>query len=195
MKEIPLTDKLPTERALGILWDLERDQLAVQVHVPTRPETKRGLLSMISSLYDPFGILAPCVIRAKMIFQEECRRRTGWDELLADESKDAWRRWLRGLPHLEGIRIPRCYQHDIKDTISDIQLHHFCDASQRAYGAVSYLRITGVMGVHYVAFVYGKAKLAPLKQLTIPRLELCAAVLAIKADERLRRELDLSISR
>ncbi|XP_045122645.1 uncharacterized protein LOC123511096 [Portunus trituberculatus] len=194
VKEIPLMDKLPTERALGILWDLEKDQLAVQVHIPTRPETKRGLLSMISSLYDPLSILAPCIIRAKMIFQEECRRGTGWDDPQANESKEAWRRWLRGLPHLKDIRIPRCYQHDIESTTTDIQLHHFSDASQRVYGAVSYLRLTDMMGLHRVAFVYGKAKLAPLKQLTIPRLELCAAVLATKADERLRKELDLSVS-
>ncbi|XP_042214600.1 proline-rich protein 36-like [Homarus americanus] len=76
-----------------------------------------------------------------------------------------------------------------------VQLHHFCDASQQAYGAVSYLRITSGDGAHSTSFVCGRAKVAPLKQQTIPRLELCAAVLAAKADKQLREELELQIDR
>ncbi|XP_042225905.1 uncharacterized protein LOC121868939 [Homarus americanus] len=73
--------------------------------------------------------------------------------------------------------------------------NNFCDASQQAYGAVSYLRITSGDGAHSTSFVCGRAKLAPLKQQTIPRLELCAAVLAAKADKQLRDELELQIDR
>ena len=72
-----------------------------------------------------------------MIFQEECRRGTGWDKPLDNESKDAWRRWLKSLPHLKDIWIPRCYKFDIQDIMTDM------------------------MGLHHVAFVYDKAKLAP----------------------------------
>ncbi|XP_045106667.1 uncharacterized protein LOC123501727 [Portunus trituberculatus] len=110
---------------------------------------------MISSIYDPLGFLAPSVIRAKMIFQEECRRRTGWDEKLADKTMTAWR----------------------------------SDASQHAYGVVSYLRMTNAEGAHEISFACGKAKLAPLKQQTISRLELCAA------DKQIRKELDQRIDR
>ncbi|XP_045118426.1 uncharacterized protein LOC123508647 [Portunus trituberculatus] len=195
VKEILLGDKLPTERALGILWDLEEDELAVQVQIPKKPETRRSLLSMISSIYDPLGFLAPSVIRAKMIFQEECRRRTGWDEKLADKTMTAWRRWLTDLPYLTRIRVPRCYRHESTGSTTDVQLHHFSDASQHAYGVVSYLRMTNAEGAHQISFVCGKAKLAPLKQQTIPRLELCAAVLATRADKQIRKELDQRINR
>ncbi|XP_042208893.1 uncharacterized protein LOC121857064 [Homarus americanus] len=76
-----------------------------------------------------------------------------------------------------------------------VQLHRFCDTSQQAYWAVSYLRITSGDGAHSTFFVCGRAKLAPLKQQTIPRLELCAAVLATIADKQLREELELHIGR
>ena len=195
VKRVLLADTLPTERALGILWDLEEDELAVQVQVPKKPETNRGLLNMISSIYDPLGFLAPSVIRAKLIFQEECKRKMGWDEDLADNTKWAWRKWLTELPHLAHLRAPRCYRHDAIGATKDLQLHHFSDASQDAYGVVSYLRMTDTAGSHHVSFVCGKAKLAPLKRLTIPRLELCAAVLAARADRYLRRELEHQIDK
>lgn len=186
-------DRLPVERALGILWDLEKDELGIRVQVPEKPETKRGLLSTISSLYDPLGIVAPAVIPAKLLFQTECRREAEWDEPITEEGKTMWRRWLTELPHLTKVRIPRWYAGSVANPKSIVQLHHFCDASQRAYGAVSYLRITTDEGQHLVSFVTGKAKLAPLKQQTIPRLELCAAVLAARLDTQLKRALELEI--
>ena len=188
-------DKLPVERALGILWDLEKDELGIRVQIPMKPETKRGLLSTINSLYDPLGLVAPNIIRAKIIFQEECKRGTGWDEPMAEQSRTAWRRWLEELHYLSRVRVSRCYQPKRTARPPIAQLHHFCDASQQAYGAVSYLRTTTEDGVHHVSFVCGKAKLAPSKRLTIPRLELCAAVMAVKLEEQLKGALDLQISR
>ncbi|XP_042209217.1 uncharacterized protein LOC121857294 [Homarus americanus] len=74
VKEVILKDdRLPTERVLGILWDLEKDELAVRVQIPKKPETKRGLLSMVSSICDPLGVITTSIIRAKIIFQDECR--------------------------------------------------------------------------------------------------------------------------
>ncbi|XP_045135132.1 uncharacterized protein LOC123518388 [Portunus trituberculatus] len=194
VKEILLGDKLPTERALGILWDLEEDELAVQVQIPKKPETKRGLLSMISSIYDPLGFLAPSVIRAKMIFQEECRRRTGWDEKLADKTMTAWRRWLTDLPYLTRIRVPRCYRHESTGSTTDVQLHHFSDASQHAYGVVSYLRMTNAEGAHQISLCVVRPSW-PSETTDHTRLELCAAVLATRADKQIRKELDQRIDR
>ncbi|MPC76336.1 hypothetical protein E2C01_070746 [Portunus trituberculatus] len=84
MKEILLGDKLPTKRTLSILWNLKEDELAVQVQIPKKPEKKRDLLSMISSIYDTLGFLAPSVIEGEVILQVECRHRTRWDEKMRD---------------------------------------------------------------------------------------------------------------
>ena len=124
-------DRLPVERALGILWDLEKDELGIRVQIPKRPETKRGLLrSTIGSLYDPLGLVAPNSIRAKIIFQEECRRGVGWDEPITERTRTAWRRWLEELSCLSRVRVSRCYLSGHANQLSMTQLHHFCDASQ-----------------------------------------------------------------
>ena len=114
---------------------------------------------------------------------------------MAEQSRTAWRRWLEELHYLSRVRVSRCYQPKRTARPPIAQLHHFCDASQQAYGAVSYLRTTTEDGVHHVSFVCGKAKLAPSKRLTIPRLELCAAVMAAKLEGQLKEALDLQISR
>lgn len=190
VREINLKDgKLPSERALGILWNLETDELAVRIQTPQRQETKRGLLSMISSIYDPLGVIAPVLIKAKLIFQDECRRQAGWDEPLTEINKTLWKKWLDEWHGREEIRIPRSYWPDKTLPLRTSQIQHFCDASQQAYGIVSYLRLTDEGGHHHIAFLFGKAKLAPMRQQTIPRLELCAAVMAARTDRQLRQEL------
>ena len=194
VQEVELIHKdLPVERALGVRWDLQRDKFAIQVNIRNKPATKRGLLSTISSVYDPLGFVSPYLIRAKMIFQEECRRKMGWDEPLEKANLRSWENWQEDLKYLANFQIPRCYKREGRSQPQSVQLHHFCDASQRAFGTVSYLRIADECGVH-CSFVFGKAKLAPLKQQTIPRLELCAAVLAARVDRCLRKELDMHIN-
>ncbi|XP_042243365.1 uncharacterized protein LOC121880274 [Homarus americanus] len=165
-------DRLSTGRSLGNLWDLERDELVVRVQIPKKQKTKRGLLSIASSIYNPLRLITPSIIRAKIIRQDECRRGVGWDERMAKQNKVAWRRWLDELPHLSRVHVPRCYRPQDANPVAAVQLHHFCDASQLEYGAVSYLRTTCEDGTHHISFMRGKAKLDPLKQQTIPRLEL-----------------------
>jgi len=195
MRGMDLSRKdLPTERTLGVMWDLQNDCFTICVTVQPKPVIKRGLLSAVSSVYDPLGLVSPFLIRAKLIFQDECRRQAGWDEPLTDANRLAWENWQRELGGLADLRITRCYLPNSKERVRNVQLHHFSDASQRAYGTVSYLRVVNTSGVH-CSFVCGKAKLAPLRQQTVPRLELCAAVLAVKMDGFLRGELDLNISK
>ncbi|XP_042230818.1 uncharacterized protein LOC121872218 [Homarus americanus] len=155
LKEIDLRqDKLPMERALGVRWLLEGDQLAIKC---------------------------------------ECRRRLGWDEPLSAVNHTTWSTWLGELAHLGKLSVPRCLKTTCAKEIISAQLHTFCDASQAAYGAVTYLRMVDSGGSIQCSFVYGLAKLAPLKQLTIPRLERCAAVLAVNADLTIRREMTMTI--
>ncbi|XP_042229944.1 uncharacterized protein LOC121873355 [Homarus americanus] len=176
-----------------VTWDLESDQFAVKTQVQRKPATKRGLLSVVSSVYDPLGFIAPFVIKAKLLFQDECRRRRGWDEPLLEHNNVAWNAWFEKLPRLATLGVPRFYKpRDHGRTVS-VQLHSFCDASQVAYGLASYLRLTDTEGNIHCSFIFGKAKLAHLKQQTTLRLELSAAVLAVNADQMIRQELELKV--
>ncbi|XP_042230077.1 uncharacterized protein LOC121871731 [Homarus americanus] len=181
------------ERALGVRWLLEGDHLAIKVQPNSRPATRRGVLSLVTSIYDPLGFVAPFIVRAKILFQCECRHRLGWDEPLSAVNHTTWSTWLGELAHLEKLSEPRCLKTACAKEIISAQLHTFCDASQAAYSAVTYLRMVDSGGSIQCSFVYERAKLAPLKQLTIPRLELCAAVLAVNADRTIRREMTMTI--
>ena len=187
-----LKSELPVERALGIEWLTESDVFRIRVKQKEPVYTRRGLLSIISSVYDPLGIVCPFVIIAKKLFQNECRTRKGWDEELDNATCVKFNNWLDALPCLTRLEIPRCYFGCQKEEISEIQLHHFCDASSEAYGTVSYLRIIDVRGGIHCVFAFGKSRLSPIKELSIPRLELCAAVLAVQVNEMLVRELNIS---
>ncbi|XP_038058753.1 uncharacterized protein LOC119730035 [Patiria miniata] len=184
---------LPTERALGVLWDVESDVFTFDVHVSSKPMTRRGLLSIVSSVYDPLGFASPFILTAKMLFQELCRRKIGWDDSIPDEIARQWERWLADLPQLKSLSIPRCIKPRGFGTSTTVQLHHFCDASERGYGAVTYLRLQDVDERVSSCLLMAKAKLAPLKKTTIPRLELAAGVVSVKLDEMIRRELLLPL--
>ena len=173
---------LPSDRALGVLWKVETDTFGFDTNRKEKPDTRRGLLSITSSVYDPLGFVSPFVLKAKMIFQTLCRLKIGWDDPIPGIILDQWKRWLVDLPLIEGVSVPRCVKPTHGEAIVKAQLHHFADASERAYGAVSYLRLTDTDGRHHCSFMMAKAKLAPLKMTTIPRLELAAAEVAVKLD-------------
>lgn len=96
------------------------------------------------------------------------------------------------LKYLLNLRIPRRYKQGAKAQLDSVQLHHSCDASQKAYWTASYLRSKDKSGVH-CSFVFGKAKLIHLKQQTIARLELCETVVAVKMNQYLIKELDVHV--
>ncbi|KAL7827056.1 hypothetical protein SRHO_G00327740 [Serrasalmus rhombeus] len=108
------------------------------------------------------------------------------------ENERADMTWLQDTEHLSGLRINRCMKPKGFGTVISAQLHHFCDASEVGYGTVSYIRFASDRNVH-VSFVVGKARVAPLKQMTIPRLELQAATLASRMDKMLRVELQMNL--
>ena len=187
-------ERLPVERALGVHWDTEGDQIGVNIKTKSRCHTKRGLLSIISSVYDPLGLVCPFVLRAKIIFQNECRIvGKGWDEPLEVSTQDQWVTWLDDLTRLDKLKVDRCLVPADFGDISECRLHHFSDTSQDAYGSVSYIRFVNADGAVHCTFLIGKSRLAPLKTMTIPRLELSAAVVAVKMDQMLKRELTLEV--
>ena len=185
----------PIERALGVLWDIKSDQMKFSVEVRERPATRRGILSVMSSIYDPLGFVAPILLPVKIILQDLCRKRLTWDDPIPEDCLLKWKKWLFDLPHLEKFNIDRCIKPMNKDEIVSCELHHFCDASEVGYGAVVYLRLVTVSGNIYIAFIMGKSRAAPLKTMTIPRLELTAATLSVRLDRIVRIEMDFDITR
>ena len=195
-KELDLTcDALPVERALGVSWFVEADQFGFKVFIKDRPCTRRGILSAVSSLYDPLGMAAPFILPAKLLLQDLCRRGLGWDDEVPDLHLTRWRAWVDDLPKISGIAIERCVKPVKSSNIASCQIHHFCDASQVAYGAVSYLRLVDMQGRIFCLFLIGKSRLAPLKVTTIPRLELTAATVSVQLNKILTKELQIPIDK
>jgi len=195
VKGLDLTcDKLPTERALGLVWDVETDTFGFSAVVRDRPPTRRGILSIVSSVYDPLGLLSPSILPAKAIVQELCRRNIGWDEMIPTDLLFRWSRWQEQLPKVEELKVMRCVK---PPGISDaaFTLHHFCDASEVGYGVASYLRSDDFRGNCSCSLLIARSRLAPIKTITIPRLELSAAALAVQLDKLIRAELDVKLCR
>ena len=101
-------DQLPTERALGVYWDAQSDTFKFKTIATCKPAIKRGVLSTVSSLFDPLGFLSPFVFSAKILLQELWRKKLPWDQEIPEPYLTQWRRWLEQLPHVITIEIPRC---------------------------------------------------------------------------------------
>ncbi|XP_046869312.1 uncharacterized protein LOC124461957 [Drosophila willistoni] len=176
-----------TEKVLGLYWMPNSDvftfickfaRLKRNVLDSDKTPTKRELLQVLMSMYDPLGFISCFTIELKILLQEVWRSGIGWDTGLPDALLPKWIRWKRILTTIAGLTIPRCYFNS-SDQIHDVQLHTFVDASELAYAAVCYLRIRQGERT-YLSFVASKAKVAPLSPLSIPRMELQAAVIGAK---------------
>ncbi len=186
--DLQSTDQ-PIERALGLWWDVRNDTFYILRHPKDLPFTRRGVLKCLSSVYDPLGMVACIVLQAKLIFQSECRRELAWDVELTPENEKLWQAWIDGLPELRTLSIPAGYFPVGLGKPIEIQHHHFCDGNEQAYGAVSFVRAQFQDGTVSVMLIQGRSRLAPLAQhLSVPRLELCAAVLAVESGHEIERE-------
>ena len=175
-------DNLPIERALGVHWCVESDVFRFRIVLNDKPATRRGILSTLSSIYDPLGFIAPFILPAKKILQNLCKEvNLGWDDEIPSEYRTQWEKWREQLPLLEQLAVDRCYK----------QVHIFSDASKTGYGSSAYLRITDNNDQIHCSFSFGKARLAPIKPTTVPRLELTAATVSVHIGQLLKRELDV----
>ncbi|XP_025999410.1 uncharacterized protein LOC113007157 [Astatotilapia calliptera] len=179
------------ERALGIKWCIVADQFHFRVIVDERPLSRRGVLSTVASIYDPLGFVAPFVLVGKQILQQMCQDKVGWDEPLSEELKPRWESWLLDLRNLADIKIQRCYLPEGFEKVERYELHHFSDASVKGYGECSYLRAISVSNQVHCSLVIGKARVTPTKVTTVPRLELSAAVIAVRTSDLLKGELEV----
>lgn len=186
-------DSLPLERTLGVHWCIESDCFQFSIVLQDKPCTRRGILSTVSSIFDPIGFVAPLLLDGKSILQELCRLQVGWDDLIPDDVKSRWEKWRGELLSLKRISIPRCYKPNNFGKVVNAELHHFSDASIKGYGQCSYLRLTDEHQRIHCSFVMGKSRVAPLKPVTIPRLELTAAVCSVRISQQIRQELEYRI--
>ena len=192
MVDLVLDDK-PGEHVLGVKWDVDMDAFLFESIHKEHQFTRRGILSTVSTLYDPLGLVAPWILPAKVLLQDLCRKQLGWDTPLSADDVIVWQRWLQDLDHISQIKIPRCFTPLKLQPPYRLQLHNFSDASETGYGCVSYIRAVDANGCPHVTLVMGKSRVTPLKVITIPRLELTAAAVAVKQDKMIRKELDLEL--
>ena len=151
-------DLPPVERVLGVEWCIQSDTFKFKIVVKDRPLTRRGILSTVSSIYDPLGIVSPVVLSAKKILRDLCRRALGWDDVIPQTVAQEWTSWLDELFHLEKCNIMRCLKPLDFGEVTTAQLHNFCDASEDGYGAVTAPAVTKCTLTGAQCFCHGKGK-------------------------------------
>ena len=143
-------------------------------------------------MFDVLGWFSPTVIKAKILLQKLWVHKIDWDDIVPRDVLEIWRRWRSELQSLSNKCLPRCYFPKGVQKFST-QLHGFCDASEHAYAAVAYIRMTDTEDAVHTSLVISKTRVAPLKSLTIPRLELCGAELLSQVLSHTREVLDISL--
>ena len=176
-------------KTLGVGWSPHSDTISFQVKEPEiKTLTKRAVLSQLSMLYDPLGLATAVTIRARMAMQDIWRLdNLLWDDPLPTEYAEHWQELFRDLKRLENVQFPRSVKP--KAATGCAELHVFADASCKAYGAVAYMRWNTEDGDPTVTLLTAKGRVAPLKQTTIPRLELMAALIASRLAKTIVTEL------
>ena len=180
-------------RALGISWETKADVFKFSAQFDEDSATKRVVLRISSSLFDPLGYLTPFILKAKILLQALWRLNCGWDDEFDGPLKDRWLKWLKNAETLSNMRLNRRYITVGDRRITAVQLHVFCDASEVAYGAVGYVRYCFKDGSYECSLVMAKSRVAPVKTVTLPRLELDAARCGARLARLIVHELDLPI--
>ena len=186
-------ETIPTQRSLGLIWEVAADTFTFQASVSDKPFTRRGVLSTINSLFDPLGFVAPVTIQGKFLLRELSMEVSDWDAPLPQEKCGVWESWRDSLQDLQQLHIPRAYTVSSPTNGKRKEICIFSDASTKAIGAVVYLKTMDEDGQINIGFILGKARLAPQTEPTIPRLELCAAVLAVEMAELVVQEIDFQL--
>ncbi|GBN66637.1 hypothetical protein AVEN_209378-1 [Araneus ventricosus] len=181
-------------KALRLLWRPQKDSLAfsVSANVDTCESckiTKRSVLSTTARIFDPLGLISPVVTKAKFVMQELWRLKLDWNDSLPIQLESQWKRFVTFLSTINTLNIPR---YILLDYALKIELHGFTDASEKAYGAAIYVRCLSNSGEISTNLLCSKSRIAPLKSVTIPWLELCATVLLAKLAQKTITSMKIS---
>lgn len=181
----------PVVKILGLTWNRQFDAFVYSVNLPplNHPVTKRKVISDIARLFDPLGWIAPTIIIAKILIQKLWLSGIDWDDELPPQLMEEWIAYRAELVLLTGFKIPRWV--NTGEDVTLVELHGFCDASNDAYAAVIYIRVVKLTGTTSINLLTSKTKVSPIKQVSIPRLELCGAVLVAKLLQEVSHSLNI----
>lgn len=181
-------------KLLGLDWFTNSDELGFSISskMPSNGSSKRDLLSAIACIFDPLGLLSPFVISMKMLLQRMWLDKISWDEPLSLEYSASWNAIAKDLPVLTNFRIPRLV---MSASYHALELHIFTDASERGYGACAYVRSVSSNHECMARLLIGKSRVAPIKPTTIPRLELCGAVVGARIYDKVVKSLRVKFDR
>ena len=199
-KKVTIGSEEEAEKVLGVIWKPKEDTFSYKVKIdPTFVEmkskslTKRKILSHIASIFDPIGAGAPVLIKTKIAMQELWQHGLDWDDEVPESIKQRWMELFNELVALNGFNFDRCLKQ--VNAIEEPWLVVFCDASRLAFGACAYVRWRLTSGEVEARFIAAKTRVSPLKELTIPPLELQAAVLASRLAKTIRKQSRFNFGR
>lgn len=180
-------------KTLGLKWNPENDRLSVSCpnEFSNTKSTKRQVLADIAKIFDPQGFVAPVTVFAKIIMQSIWKEKVNWDDDLPDHILKVWRLFCYKLPILNSISVPRLMVDPERCTL---EIHGFADASTKAFGCVVYARCILPNNKYTVHFICAKSRVAPIKTVTLARLELCAAHMLAQLINNVAKILSVQMS-
>ncbi len=196
---IDMSDANFSNKVLGVVWYPNQDIFKVSVPITETNEgsyeviTKRAVLSKIAQMYDPLGLVGPVVVRAKILMQEIWSSKIDWDDKLPASILDKWKNFSQNIHYLNSLEIPRYLFSNCE--FIEIQIHGFADASLAAYGACVYVRGIYSNNTASSSLLCSKSRIAPLKTISLPRLELCGALLLARLVSKVTSVLQLKITK
>ncbi|CAG7670918.1 unnamed protein product [Allacma fusca] len=187
-----MTESLCSVPVLGLIWRPEEDDYSVKVKIEDLDSqtivTKRIILSLISRTFDPIGLVSPVLVRGKLLLKEVWLEGKDWDDPVSPETAALFVSYIKDLTDLNFVKIPRYIFGAFECTIVG-----FCDASDKAYCAAVYIRAQNEKGKIFCRLISSKTRVAPVKELTIPKLELQAAKLLVDLVSRIANNLKIPL--
>ncbi|XP_011883602.1 PREDICTED: uncharacterized protein LOC105570768 [Vollenhovia emeryi] len=179
-------------KTLGILWNHRDDNLQYNTKPPSISGrvTKRCILSTVSQIFDPLGLVAPIIVTAKILLQELWQLKLGWVEAVPLHVHTRWLHYVKHLSYIRDIAIPRL---TVITNPVRVEINAFCDASEVAYGACVYIRSEDALNNCSSRLLCAKSRVAPLSKISLPRLELCGALLLARLHRRVVEALTINI--
>ncbi|XP_062706872.1 uncharacterized protein LOC134283936 [Aedes albopictus] len=202
-KDLTIAEEGVTEKVLGLWWNTNTDCFTFKVSPRYDPElisgmripTKREVLRTLMMIFDPLGLIGHFLMFLKVILQEIWRTSVTWDDPIEEIQFEKWLQWLKVLPEVEKVEVPRCYRSTISiESAMEVQMHVFVDASENGFAAVVYLRFQQG-NLTETALVGSKTRVAPLKFLSIPRSELQACVIGARFSTSILKSLTVKVDR
>ena len=148
---------MPTEKALGIHWNIEKGKLSFDVNFKDKPYTKCGMISMASSIYYPLALVFLFVLEGRQIIQMLFLSQLAWDDPVDEDIQEKWIKWKLSLKKLQEIKLNRCYKPKGFGKVVSCSLHYFPDAAESGYGQATYLRLADIAGKVHCSLVIAKS--------------------------------------